>query len=106
MGCSHMHCSMIPQYLYDEYGIASAMATGNAISVVLGISSILFTMDLWVIALAVLCFSALIGYINVMVFHSTDVVREQTGLALSYRRNPYVPPARKRDKANDNSDKP
>ena len=77
-----------------------------AISVVLGISSILFTMDLWVIALAVLCFSALIGYINVMVFHSTDVVREQTGLALSYRRNPYVPPARKRDKANDNSDKP
>lgn len=33
MGTSHMHCSMIPQYLYDEYGITSAMATGNAISV-------------------------------------------------------------------------
>lgn len=30
-GTSHMHYNVIPQYLYDTYGITSTMATGNAV---------------------------------------------------------------------------
>ena len=31
LGTSHLHAGVVPQRLYDEYGITSAMVTGNAI---------------------------------------------------------------------------
>ena len=69
-----------------------------SISAILGISAVLFTMDLPLLALAVLLFSMLIGYVNLLIFRSDDVVREQTGLALSYRRPPAQPPEKKEKK--------
>ncbi len=66
-----------------------------SISAILGISAVLFTMDLPLLALAVLLFSMLIGYINLLIFRSEDIVREQTGLALAYRRPPAQPPEKK-----------
>ena len=31
LGTSHMHYNVIPQLLYDEYGVTSVMATGNSV---------------------------------------------------------------------------
>lgn len=31
LGTSHMHYNIIPQYLYDHYGITSTMASGNSV---------------------------------------------------------------------------
>ncbi len=67
-----------------------------SISAILSIAAILFAMDLPILALAVLIFSVLIGYINLMIFRGNDVVREQTGLALSYRRHASKPPLAKK----------
>lgn len=69
-----------------------------SISAILGITAVLFAMDLTILALAVLVFSILIGYLNLLIFRSDDIVREQTGLALSYRRKASAkPPAPKED---------
>ena len=64
-----------------------------SISAILGLTAVLFAMDLTILALAVLLFSILIGYINLLIFRGSDMTREQTGLALSYRRHATPPPA-------------
>ena len=55
-----------------------------AVSAVLGISAILFTMEARGAALCVLAFTALAAYISLLVYRSDDVTRAQTGLGLGY----------------------
>lgn len=62
------------------------------ISAILGISAVLCTLNMWLLAVTILVFAALVGYINIMIFRGSDTVREQTGLGLSFRKPPSAPP--------------
>lgn len=53
-----------------------------AISAVLGVSAILFTLEARGAAVCVLLFTALAAYVSLLVYRSDDVTREQTGLGL------------------------
>ncbi len=55
-----------------------------AISAVLGVSAILFTLESRGAAICVLAFTALTAYVSLLIYRSDDVTRAQTGLGLGY----------------------
>jgi len=59
-----------------------------AISAVLGISAVFFTLHDWTVGVCILTFTALAGYINMLIFKGSDITRAQTGLGLSYMERP------------------